>query len=129
MKLKNLSRTDSRIKVEPEFIPDEAVQIYLNACDFFVLPYKDITTSGAAALALSFGKPIIAPSIASFPEVVVPEAGILYDPSQPDALLSALKNARNRPFSESKIFHYAHQFDWNKIETKLADLYRKHEKK
>jgi glycosyltransferase involved in cell wall biosynthesis len=122
--LKALSRTDPRIKVEADFIPDEAVQVYLNACDFFVLPYKDITTSGAAALALSFGRPIIAPSITSFPEIVNPGAGILYEISQPGALTSALRDARKQSFSESKIFDYAHQFDWDNIGIQLADLHR-----
>ena len=124
-RLRNLSRSDPRIKLVPEFIPDEAIQVYLNACDFFVLPYKDITTSGAAALALSFGRPIIAPSIASFPEVVIPESGILYDSSQPNALTSALQQALTQSCSESKIFNYAHQFDWDKMGPKLAALYRK----
>jgi len=123
-KLRDLSRTDSRIKLLPEFVPDEDIQVYLNACDFFVLPYKDITTSGAAALALSFGRPVIAPSIASFPEVVIPESGVLYDTSQPNALTSALQAAMTRSCSESRIFNYAHQFDWDKLGPKLADLYR-----
>ena len=124
-KLRDLSRTDSRIILLPKFVPDEAIQVYLNACDIFVLPYKNITTSGAAALALSFGRPVIAPSIASFPEVVIPESGVLYDTSQPNALTSALLKAITRSYSESKIFSYARQFDWEKLGPKLADLYRK----
>jgi len=124
-RLKDLSRTDSRIQLVPEFIPDDAIQVYLNACDFFVLPYKDITTSGAAALALSFGKPIIAPAIASFPEVINADTGILYDTSQPNALISALQTAIALPYSESKIFNFAHQFDWCKLESQLVDLYKK----
>jgi glycosyltransferase involved in cell wall biosynthesis len=122
-KLKNLSQADFRIKLVPEFIPDEAIQVYLNACDFFVLPYKDITTSGAAALALSFGRPIIAPSIASFPEVITSDSGILYDTSQPNALTSALQAAINWSSSESTILSYANQFDWDKLGTKLVALY------
>lgn len=124
-KLRKLAQSDPRIKLVTEFIPDEAIQIYLNACNFFVLPYKDITTSGALALALSFGKPVIAPSIASFPEVIILESGILYDPSQPNALTWALHQARSWPCSESKIFKYADQFDWDKFGIKLAALYRK----
>ena len=124
-KLGYLCRADSRIKLIPDFIPDDAIQVYLNACDFFVLPYKDITTSGAAALALSFGRPIIAPSISSFPEVITPDSGILYDTTQPNALSSALQTAKTWSWSESKIFNYAHQFDWYKLGPKLAVLYRK----
>ena len=125
--LKKTSQRDSMIILVPEFIPDESIQLYLNACDIFVLPYKHITTSGAAALALSFGRPIIAPAITSFPEVVTPESGILYDASKPDGLVSALQEARTRTWSESKIFNYASQFDWDKLGPRLADLYKKHD--
>jgi glycosyltransferase involved in cell wall biosynthesis len=124
-KLKALSRTDPRIKVEPDFIPDEAVQVYLKACDFFVLPYKDITTSGASALALSFGRPIIAPSISSFPEIVLPTVGILYEPSKREALINALNIARETNFSETDILDYAHKFNWDEIGSQLIQLYYK----
>jgi glycosyltransferase involved in cell wall biosynthesis len=124
-KLRHLSQSDPRIKLVPEFIHDESVQVYLNACDFFVLPYKDITTSGAAALALSFGRPIIAPGITSFPEVVTMESGVLYDASEPNGLFSALQEARTRSWSESIIFDYAHQFDWDKLGPHLSALYEK----
>lgn len=122
-KLKKLIRNYSRIKLVPEFIPDESIQIYFNASDIFVLPYKDITTSGAAALALSFGRPILAPCITSFPEVVTPTAGILYDTAKPNALAWALHEAIKQSWSESQIFDYAHQFDWEKVGPKLAALY------
>jgi glycosyltransferase involved in cell wall biosynthesis len=122
-KLKALSRNDNRIHLVPKFIPDNDIQIYLNACDFFVLPYKDITTSGTAALSISFGRPVIAPSITSFPEVVIPQAGILYDPAKPAALLNALNQARKKHFSETQILNYAHRFNWDDIGSKLAQLY------
>ena len=121
--LKQLGRDDSRIKLIPEFIADEAIQVYLKACDIFVLPYKDITTSGAAFLALSFGRPIIAPYITSFPEVVTPDSGILYDASNPNGLVSALEEARVLTWSESKIIDYAKQFDWDRLGWQLFALY------
>ncbi len=124
-RLKEIIRNDSRIKLIPEFVPDEALQTYFNACDVFVLPYRHITTSGAAALALSFGRPIIAPDITSFQEIITGKTGILYDPSQPDALLSSLRQAGNRPWSEAEIYSCAHQFDWDKLGPQLAALYRK----
>ena len=112
------------IMLVPEFIPDEAVQLYMNACDICVLPYKHITTSGAAALCLSFGRPIIAPAINCFPELITPKAGILYDPIDQDALTSALSSASTRCWSESIIFNYAHQFHWEKLGPELNTLYR-----
>jgi beta-1,4-mannosyltransferase len=123
--IKQICREDSRIRLVTEFISDEYMQFYMNACDIFVLPYKHITTSGAASLALSFGRPIIAPAITSFPEVVTPESGILYDASKPDGLVSALAEAKTRSWSECKVFDYAHQFDWEKLGPQLSALYEK----
>jgi len=122
--LKALSQMDHRIKIGFEFIPDNEIQIYFNACDFYVLPYKDITTSGAAALSLSFGRPIIAPDISSFPEIVIPKSGILYDPSKPSALINALNEAKKKSFTESEILDYARQFDWDNLGSKFINLYQ-----
>ena len=47
-KLEELTKGNFRIKLFLDFIPDKDIQVFLNACDIFVLPYKDITTSGAA---------------------------------------------------------------------------------
>ena len=43
------------------FVPDGEVQHYLLAADAVVLPFKEILTSGSAMLALSFGRPVVAP--------------------------------------------------------------------
>ena len=108
----------------PEFVPNEAIQLYMNACNVCVLPYKNATTSGAAMLALSFGRPIVAPDIGPFPELITQATGILYDPSQPNALLLALQQARQQTWSEAEIFDYIHQFDWDKLGPQLASLYQ-----
>jgi beta-1,4-mannosyltransferase len=120
----DLGQNSPAIKLVPEYVPDENIQIYMKACDVCVFPYKNVTTSGAAMLALSFGRPVIAPAIASFPELVTPGIGILYDPSQPNALTLALQQARQRAWSESDILDYACQFDWDKLGSQLADLCR-----
>ena len=123
-KILSLEQNNPAIKLVPEFVPDKAIQLYMNACDICVLPYKHITTSSAAVLALSFGRPVIVPAIASFPELITPETGILYDPSQPNALVSALQQARERSWSESEILDYVHRFDWDNLGPQLANLYQ-----
>jgi glycosyltransferase involved in cell wall biosynthesis len=122
--LEKFSKDNPAINLVPEFISDENIQLYMKACDICVLPYKHITTSGAAALASSFGRPIIAPAITCFPELVKRETGILYDPSDQNALTSALLQASAKSWSESKIIDYSHQFDWDKLGPKLNMLYR-----
>lgn len=127
--LEELSMNNSAIKLVPEFVSDDNVQLYMNASDICVLPYKHITTSGAAALALSYGRPIIAPAITCFPELITSEMGILYDPSDQNALALALLQASAQSWSESKIIDYAHQFDWYKLGPQLAGLYGKQARK
>jgi len=122
--IQNLAQNNPAIKWVLEPVPDEAIQLYMNACNVCVLPYRWSTTSGAVMLAWTFGRPVIAPAIASFPELVTPETGILYDPSQPDALVSALQQARERSWSASAIFNYVHQFDWDRLGPQLASLYQ-----
>lgn len=112
------------IKLVPEFVPDEDIQLYMNACDVCALPYKYITTSSAVMLAWTFGRPVIAPAIASFPGLVSPETGILYDPDQPNALTLALQQARERPWSKSQVLDYVRQFDWDNLGPQLAQLYQ-----
>ena len=114
-KLKELTKGNCRIKLFLDFIPDEDIQVFLNACDVFVLPYKDITTSGAASLGMSFGRPIIAPNISSFKELLSAENGILYDTEKSDGLLSALKEAIKRSWSKDKIISLANQYDWKSL--------------
>lgn len=127
-KLVELSRKNTRIRLVCQFIPDDFVQLYMKACDVFVLPYKHITTSGAALLALSFGRPIIAPNITCFPEVITSDTGILYDPYQPNTLASALLKAKQRTWSESQIIDYAHRFDWSELARQFIDLYSRNKK-
>ena len=83
-----------RIHIRPEQVPDGQLQWYLNAADFMVLPYKKILTSGTAFLAISFGLPVIAPSIGLLGDVVRNgESGLLYDPDDPASLEQALGSA------------------------------------
>lgn len=52
---------DARIRLTLEFVPDDAMQGFLNAADLVVLPYEDILHSGSALLALSFDRPVLVP--------------------------------------------------------------------
>jgi len=120
----SLGQGNPAIKRVLEFVPNEAVQLYMNACDVCVLPYRHITTSSAIMLAWTFGRPVIVPAIGPFPELVTSETGILYDPSRSNGLVLALQQARERFWSESEIFDYVHQFDWDKLGPQLASLYQ-----
>ncbi len=81
------------IRFYPGFVPDEEIQIYMNASDIVVLPYRRVLSSGAALLAMSFGKPCVAPSDGCLPDVLDDSGAFLYDPEDPTGLLDSLRHA------------------------------------
>ena len=89
---KAAEQSQQRILFREGFIPDEDVQHYYAASNAVVLPYRRVTTSGSAVLALSFERPIIVPdvgSLASLPEQVT----LTYEPTEADGLKGALERA------------------------------------
>jgi beta-1,4-mannosyltransferase len=50
-------------------IPTEEVQVFFTATDLVVLPFREITNSGSAILALSFNRPVLVPASGSLPEL------------------------------------------------------------
>ncbi len=125
-RLTTLAAGDPRIRLFPRFVPPEDVQLYLNAADVCVLPYRQITTSGAALLAFSFGAPVIAPAIGAFPNLIAGQRGLLYNPAAPSGLPDALAAARRRDWegARKQIITWVAQFDWKEIGSRLLVAYR-----
>jgi beta-1,4-mannosyltransferase len=127
-RLAALAGNDPRVRWHPHFVPDADVQLWMNAADAVALPYRQITTSGAAMLAWSFGKPVIAPALPAFVELMgaAPFLGLLYDPTQPDALAGALRQAAEIDWQARRelILSWVQQFDWPGIGRRFAALYQ-----
>jgi len=60
---------DPRVRLTLEHVPEEEVQRYFRAADLVVLPFKDITNSASALLALSFDRPILVPARGAMAEL------------------------------------------------------------
>lgn len=117
---------DPRIAAFLEHVPDEKVQIYMRAADVCVFPYRRVTTSGAAILALSFGLPIIAPAIGPFPALVEAAAGLTYDSEDPDGLRAALERGRTLDLEAARahIDAYLDTISWANVGCRHAEMYR-----
>jgi glycosyltransferase involved in cell wall biosynthesis len=107
-----LAAGDERIRLYPRYIPDAELQTFLGACDCVVLPYVDTLTSGAAMLALSFGRPVVSVKRGSLQDVITDEVGILYEPKETDGFERALQAAVERRFDEARILAHARRFSW-----------------
>jgi len=84
---------DPRLRLVLRHVPDAEVQVLFNAADLVVLPYRAVLTSGAAMLALSFGRGIVAPRLGCLAELDPSGAALLYDADAPDGLAAALARA------------------------------------
>lgn len=89
-----LADRDARVRLILRHVADDELQFFFQASDACLLPYRAVTTSGAALLSLSFGCPIVAPRLGPFPELAADGRGILFEPESVDDLARALRDAR-----------------------------------
>ena len=107
-----LADGDPRIVLHPGFVADDRMQTYLHACDYVVVPYREILTSGTAMLALSFGRPVISVALGFLKDVVTVEVGLLFAPDDPEGLRGALLRALDLRFDERQILEIARGYDF-----------------
>ena len=123
--IEGLARGCVGIKLQLDYVPSEEVQYLMRAADVCVLPYRHVSTSGAAMLAFSFGTPVIAPALGSFVETVGEERGVLYDLLQEGELAKSLIQARSVDWSEAgkSALVYARALDWDRIAKQHLGVY------
>ena len=108
-------------------IEDEDVQVYFNAADIVVLPFKKNTTSGSALLALSFGKPIIAPLIGSINDLPS-NTGLFYSYPSINNLYEKLeialseKDLRKRGING---LNFVQKISWYDIANKTYQIFKR----
>ncbi len=114
----------TNIKLFLDYIPDEDLQLFFNSADACVLPYRRATTSGAALLAYSFAKPIVAPAIGPFPDLITPDRGVLFQPDED--IVEALRQVRglNADRVASATLAFAKTRDWTTVGAQHAAMYR-----
>lgn len=128
-RVRSASEGDPTIRLELGFVPDDKVQIYMNAADAVVFPYRQILTSGAVVLAMSFSKCCIAPRIGCIPDVLDVEGAFLYDPDDPNSLSEAMNSSVNAHKNVAKMgrhnFDRASAWGWNRIADQTRACYER----
>ncbi len=132
--LERSANENAAIIYRPGFIDDRDLQTYFNGSDVTVLPYRNILSSGAAMLSLTFGTPIIAPSLGVIPEIVSgPEFGFLFsDYTEMKRLMTELAVGRKRNIrqnSEDLSRCVYEEFNWAKGVGALSLFWEKVENK
>ena len=118
-------KENDHIRTSLRFIPENELQIYMNAADIMVFPCTDILTSGTVLLAMSFGKAIVVPGIGCIPETLDIDGASFYDPNDINGLSGALRNILSRDFVAMGRYNRikVEEFGWDEIARKTIDVY------
>lgn len=82
---------EAKVNMSFGYLQDEEISELLAGADMVVLPFRQVTTSGSAQLALCHGKPLVVPRLAGFDEL--PDAAVFrYEPGV-EGLKAALVEA------------------------------------
>ena len=122
------TQNDINIKTYLYFIPDDKVQIFFNASDVVVLPYENSLTSGAAILAMSFKKAVIASASGFLKEIMDPKVNFLYE-QKSAAGLEVMMNKAYEMHNQLEMFGEKNyqavlQFDWKMIALETTKIYQ-----
>ena len=111
----------------PKRIPDDDVQLFVNAADCVLVPYNVFTTSGIAILAMSFGRVCIAPDIGFFNDTLNASGAFLYDANYAHGLREAMAQAVQHHARLETMGDYnrgvANQWNWNTVARLTMNAY------
>jgi glycosyltransferase involved in cell wall biosynthesis len=125
-KLYTLVKQLNNVILHPQFIEAERIHLYLSAADVVILPYTRILTSGSVILAMSYGKPVIAPRLGAIPETLGAADWLLYDPNDPQGLSHAIQKSLTCSLEDlSRLtVQSCDLLDWEPIGLQTAHCYR-----
>ena len=116
-----------RVTVVFEWVPEKDVAQYLQATDFAVFPFREITNSGSVILAQSFGLPVIVANLLSLSDIPS-DAVIRFEPGV-ETLVNALLQAEGLSESQYRAMgdaglDWSMRSDWAKIALDTVETFR-----
>lgn len=92
------------VHVEARYVPAGEVAAWMELAAVAVFPYREISQSGALALALTFGLPVVATRVGAMGEMVHDgETGLLVEPEDAEALTAAVLELLEDPESAARL--------------------------
>lgn len=122
---------DATFDLLEHFIPVDQVQNLFMRANMVVLPYTDATQSGVVALALQYGRPVVATDVGSIGEVVRDGFnGLLVPPKDAAALAAAIRKLIEDQELAGEMAQYAvnlakGELSWQAIAARTVALYRR----
>jgi len=114
---------DARVVLRPGLVPDEEVAELHEAADSLVLNYRDLFSSSALLLGLSFGLPVVGADSGTLRETA---PGLASVPFQPGGLTDALRRVRagDAAASRAAALAAARACDWDRLAAAAEAGYR-----
>ncbi|NHC47027.1 glycosyltransferase [Motilibacter aurantiacus] len=105
------ARCAGRVELRLGHVPDGQVAAYFGAADAVVLPFRSVTTSGSARLALTMGRPLVVPRLAALADLP-DEACFRYSPGGLGAALERALAARSEELAARGAAGHAGVMSW-----------------
>jgi glycosyltransferase involved in cell wall biosynthesis len=108
--------------VHARFILDEELPTFFGACDAVCLPYLKASQSGVTAIALHYGKPVVASDVGGLAEYLSePGTGVVCEPNSPELLAQSIEEALDALPADPKAFDAARaRYSWEKLAESLT---------
>lgn len=128
-KIRELGLTQE-IETRFKFLPQEELNLCIQAADVLVYPYRSITQSGAFITGLTSGKPVVASRIGGFSEMICHgETGVLVDYGNEEQLADELVRLFQNLEERKKMGKAAQEmveteYSWEAIAHKTLECYQ-----
>ena len=113
------------LRLSPDWLDDKALCTWLSAVDCVIFNYISIFTSGAGALARSFGVPSILPGSAVTLDLGEPHAHVVRFGSVKGDFREALERALATPCDYAKAADWRRRTSWDAVAALTAPVYRR----
>jgi glycosyltransferase involved in cell wall biosynthesis len=106
-------------------VPGDQLTLWMNSCDFFVLPSLNEGNPTVMFETLGCGKPFVGTKVGGVPEIITSdEYGLLVKPADSEDLERKILQALDREWNREAILRYSEQFTWENISKKISAIYQ-----
>ncbi len=114
-------RAMPHVRVEARWFKEAEIPALLDWADALVLPYREASQSGVAALALAAGRPVLATKVGGLPEQLAQaSAALLCQPTAEDISLGLRALLENLASGRAGAGQLCAETEWNKFAKKLT---------
>jgi glycosyltransferase involved in cell wall biosynthesis len=122
---------DERVLVRNEYVPDDDVPDLFGAATCVVLPYREASQSGVAALARRYGRAVVATDVGGLPDMAREGGALVVPPEDPVALATAILDVVRTPGRAGRMSDAASDavqtaLSWSRVAEVTLDAYERH---